>query len=56
MNYEQHKKAVLDSMSVSNNFKKVVEIMDEMDCVKALHYVRTLHEMHEKRVKEIQGF
>ncbi len=56
MNYEQHKKAVLESPSVSNSFKKVVETMDEMDCVKALHYVRALLQMHEKRVKEVQGF
>lgn len=55
MNYEQHKQAVLDSPAISDKFKTALNALDDMDCVKALSYARTLFAMMEKRVNEVQG-
>ena len=53
MNYEQHKGAVLSSDSISDKMKDALRIFDEMDCVDALKYSRTLFELMKKRVGEM---
>jgi hypothetical protein len=55
MNYEQHKQAVMNSPTLSGKFKTAVSALDDMDCVKALNYARTLLAMMENRVNEVQG-
>ncbi len=52
MNYEQHKAAMLKSHSVPSSVQRALMELDSMDCVKALAYVNTLHEMMSKRVME----
>lgn len=52
MTYEKHKQGFLDSPTLSRKGKAALELLDDLDCVKALNLARTIYHMMQKRVTE----